>query len=70
MEPSRIEGMTTFIAQAQDRLQEAALIVETVVYDMAGEIDRAQLSRLILIAAELERVQLKLPARGEAQKPG
>lgn len=70
IEQSPVKGTDPCIAKAQERLNEAATIVETMVFDLAGGLNRVQLSRLIQIAAELQQIQLKPLSQANMQSEG
>ena len=48
------------LARAELRLAEAAHLVEAVAYDLAGEISTDRVARLMLLAADIERLAATL----------
>ena len=48
------------LARAELRLAEAAHMVESVAYDLAGEISTDRVARLMLLAADIERLAATL----------
>lgn len=58
--PKPVAPPTTALAQAERQLAAASRLVEAVAYDLAGEISSDRVARMMLIAADLERMASSL----------
>jgi hypothetical protein len=54
--PAQAEAPNPALARAEVQLAEAAHLVETVAYDLAGKISTDRVVRLMLLAADIERM--------------
>lgn len=61
-QPKPVEPPTTAFAQAERQLAAASRLVEAVAYDLAGDISTDRVARMMLIAADLERLACSLTA--------
>lgn len=54
--PSPEAASNPVLARAEVQLTEAANMIETVAYDLAGEVSTDRVARLMLMAADVERL--------------